>query len=164
VSVLWIALAIVALQRCAALLCSHRNARRLLARGGIETAALQFPLIALLQLAWLAAMPLVIPAAAVPNWWLLGCAALAEAFHTWAMLSLGPYWSTRVIVVPGAPLVRRGPYRFVRHPNYAAVAAEILLLPCAFRAYALAGGFTAAYLALIAWRIRDENRLLASSA
>jgi methyltransferase len=161
VSVLWIALALVALQRVATLAYSARNSRRLLAQGGVEVAAVQFPLIALAQAAWLASMAFLIPAMTPPNWWLLGACALVEAFHSWAILSLGPNWSTRVITIPGAPLVRRGPYRFLHHPNYVAVFTEIALLPLAFGAYVIAIVFAALYAALVLWRIRDEDIALA---
>ena len=77
------------------------------------------------------------------------------------LLSLGRYWTTRVITVPGAPLVRRGPYRFLRHPNYVVVAAEIAVLPLAFRAWAVAAVFSALNAALLAWRISLEDRVLA---
>jgi phospholipase C/isoprenylcysteine carboxyl methyltransferase (ICMT) family protein YpbQ len=162
VSVLWIAVALIALQRIWALIASARNTRRLLQRGGRETGAFQFPLIAALQVAWLAAMMIWVPAFALPNWWLFGAAAIAELLHTWTIVTLGQYWSTRVIVVPGTRLVRNGPYRVLRHPNYVFVAAEIVLLPLSFHAFAIAAVFALAYVALILWRLRDENCLLAT--
>lgn len=163
-SVLWIALGLIALQRVATIALSVRNSQRLLARGGIEAAPVQFPLIAAAQFAWLLCMAVLIPPQTVPQWWLLGLCAAIEIAHCWAILSLGEYWSTRVIVVPGEKLVRRGPYRFVKHPNYLAVFLEVLLLPAAFGAYALGVGFAVLYVLLVAWRLRDENRLLARLA
>jgi isoprenylcysteine carboxyl methyltransferase (ICMT) family protein YpbQ len=159
-SVLWIALAVVALQRIATLAYSHSNTRRMLAEGGVEAGMLQFPLIALLQLAWLASMAFFIAPATPPAWGTLIATALVEMFHTWAIVSLGRFWSTRVVVVPGTTLVHSGPYRIFRHPNYIAVFLEILLLPAAFHAYAIGIVFAVAYAALIAWRVRDEDRLL----
>jgi methyltransferase len=77
-------------------------------------------------------------------------------------VSLGPYWTTRIVTLPGAPLVQRGPYRFLNHPNYAVVTAEIAALPLAFGAYAIAITFSLANLALLAWRVRIEDRALAA--
>jgi methyltransferase len=159
-SVLWIALAVVALQRLATLAYSVRNTRRMLSEGGVEAGALQFPVIALSQAAWLVSMVVLIPAATPPVWGLLWFAAAIEVFHSWAILSLGPFWSTRVIVVPGTKLVCSGPYRFLRHPNYLAVFAEIVVLPLAFGAWAISVVFGLLYAGLVMWRLSDENRLL----
>jgi methyltransferase len=136
----------------------------MLERGGVETAQMQFPLIALAQLGWLASLGAFVPPFTPPNWWLLGAAAAVEVFHTWCIVTLGPFWTTRVIVVPGASLVRRGPYSLFRHPNYLAVLLEIVLLPLAFGAYAIAIVFSILYAALIFWRLRDEERLLATAS
>jgi methyltransferase len=81
----------------------------------------------------------------------------------WTLASLGGFWTTRVIVVPGAELVRRGPYRFIRHPNYLIVALEVPVLPLVFGAWPLALGFALANLAVLAWRIRVEERALAAA-
>lgn len=158
---LWIALAAVAAQRIVTVAYSARNTKRMLAAGGIEVGKAQFPIIALAQFAWLASMAILIPSHAKPNWWILGGAAIVEIFHCWAIASLGPYWSTRVVLVPGARLVRSGPYAIMRHPNYVAVLAEIVLLPLAFGRWDIALIFGALYAALILWRVRDEDRLLA---
>jgi methyltransferase len=82
---------------------------------------------------------------------------LLQAARIWVIASLGPYWTTRIISVPGAPLVRRGPYRFVRHPNYLVVAGEILALPLAFHEIAVAIFFSLANAAILFWRIREEE-------
>jgi methyltransferase len=162
VSVLWIALGLITLQRLAVLAYSIYNSRRMLAQGGVEVGAMQFPLIMLVQAAWLASMLAFIPPSTPPNWWLLGIVAILQPVRIWIIASLGPSWSTRVITVPGSPLVRTGLYRFVKHPTYTAVAAEIVLLPLAFGAYQIAGIFFALYVGLVVWRIRDEDRALAS--
>ncbi len=86
---------------------------------------------------------------------------LLQLVRLWVIASLGPHWTTRVIVQPGAPLVTRGPYRFLRHPNYAVVALEIPVLPLAFGAWRIALGFGLVNLALLAHRIRVEDRALA---
>ncbi|MFQ5773613.1 MAG: isoprenylcysteine carboxyl methyltransferase family protein [Kiloniellaceae bacterium] len=152
---------LVALQRLAELAYARRNTKRLRAAGGIEAGAGHYPLFVLLHGSWLAALFFLIPRAATANWWLLGLYLLLQAGRLWVIASLGPRWTTRIIVPPGAPLVRRGPYRFLRHPNYLIVAAEIAVLPLAFGAWELALVFTALNIPLLAYRIRVEERALA---
>lgn len=159
-SVLWIVLMLVALQRVVELLYARRNTQRLLVRGGIESGASHYPLIVALHAAWLLAMAILIPPATPPNWYLLGIYALLQVARVWTIASLGPFWTTRVITVPGATLVRHGPYRFLRHPNYVIVAAEIVILPLAFGAIAIAVTFTLLNAAMMTWRIRIEERSL----
>jgi len=160
VSVLWIVLVLVALQRGVELVYARRNERRLRKRGGIEVGASHYPLIVALHVAWLAGMALFIPPSTPPNWWLLGLFAALQVGRVWVIASLGPHWTTRVVTVPGAPLATRGPYRFVRHPNYVIVAAEIAVLPLAFGADTIAIVFTALNATLLALRIRVEDRAL----
>jgi len=93
---------------------------------------------------------------------LLGLYGLLLGFRLWVMVSLGPYWTTRIITLPQAPLVRRGPYRFMRHPNYAVVAAEIAVLPLVFGAWHIAVVFSLLNLLLLRLRIRVEDAALAS--
>jgi methyltransferase len=160
--ILYVVLALVALQRVAELFCSARNTKRLLARGGIEYGAVQYPFFVLLHAAWLATMAVLIAPQAVPNWWLLGLYAALQPLRLWTILSLGPYWTTRVITLPGAPLVRRGPYRIFRHPNYVVVCAEIAILPLAFGAIEIAIVFSILNASLLSWRIRVEERAIVS--
>jgi methyltransferase len=80
-----------------------------------------------------------------------------QAFRIWVLASLGPYWTTRIVTVPGAAPVRAGPYRFLRHPNYVIVALEIPALPLALGLPAVALGFGAANLLLLAYRVRIEE-------
>ena len=80
-----------------------------------------------------------------------------QAARIWVISSLGPYWTTRIISVPGKALVKRGPYRFVRHPNYLVVAGEILALPLAFHEIPVAIFFSLANAAILFWRIREEE-------
>jgi methyltransferase len=114
-----------------------------------------------LHIAWLLAILLTVPSEAGVSVPLLIVFAILQGLRLWVLLSLGRYWTTRVITVPGAPLVRRGPYRFLRHPNYVVVAAEIAVLPLAFRAWAVATVFSALNAALLAWRISLEDQVLA---
>jgi methyltransferase len=154
-------LALVVLERVVELFYARRNTQRLIARGGVEAGASHYPLIVLLHATWLASLFAFVPKYAPPVWWLLGVYVLLGGLRVWTIASLGPYWTTRVITVPDAPLVRRGPYRFLRHPNYVVVAAELAVLPLAFGAVNIAVTFTLLNAALLAWRIRVEERALA---
>ena len=97
-----------------------------------------------------------------PAWWPLPLAAfvLVQPLRYWAILALGDNWNTRVLVVPGARLVRRGPYRYIPHPNYVVVAVEILAFPLVFGAWATALVFSALNAALLLVRVREEDRAL----
>ena len=85
---------------------------------------------------------------------------LLQALRVWVLVTLGSYWTTRVITVPDTPLVSRGPYRFVRHPNYLVVIGEMALLPLAFGQVTNAIAFSALNGVLLAWRIRIEDGAL----
>jgi methyltransferase len=159
---LWLILALVALQRVGELVYAQRNTERLLADGAVEIGASHYPLIVLLHAAWLVTMVVVIPPYTQPNWWLIGLYVLLQPLRVWTIASLGPYWTTRIITVPGAPVVRRGPYRFFRHPNYIVVCSEIAILPLAFGAVELAIIFSILNAALLSYRIRLEERALAA--
>ncbi len=89
---------------------------------------------------------------------------MLQLFRMWILRSLGARWTTRIIVLPGAPLVRRGPYRFVRHPNYLLVAAEIAVLPMVFDLPLYAAVFTALNAAMMWVRIRAEAAALRATA
>ncbi|HKW55530.1 MAG TPA: isoprenylcysteine carboxylmethyltransferase family protein, partial [Stellaceae bacterium] len=129
---------LVAVERIAELVRARRNTRALLARGGIEAGAGHYPLLVLLHGAWLAALLYFVPAGNAPSWGWLGAFVMLQALRVWVLASLGPYWTTRIITLPGAPLVRSGPYRFLRHPNYVVVVAEIAVLPLVFGAWCIA--------------------------
>ena len=160
-SAVHVILALVIGQRILELAHSRRNARRLLAEGGVESGAGHYPLFFVVHGGWLASMAVLVPADATVWWPVVGGYALLQAGRLWVIVALGRYWTTRVITVPDAPLVRRGPYRFCRHPNYAIVAAEIAVLPLAFGAWHIALAFSALNLPLIAHRVRVEDRALA---
>ena len=154
-------LGLVALQRLCELAYTASNTARLRRLGGVEADAKGYPLFVLLHTGWLASLALFVPASTPPYWWLLGCFALFQFGRIWVIVSLGRYWTTRVITLPGAPMVRTGPFRYCRHPNYLVVIAEIATLPLAFGALAIAATFSTLNLALIARRIRIEERVLA---
>jgi methyltransferase len=148
---------LVVLQRLGELVLANRNTRRLKAQGAVEIGAAHYPLIVLLHTAWLLAVLWLLPVGLEISWPWLAIFVLLQAARIWVIASLGPYWTTRIISVPGAPLVRRGPYRFVRHPNYLVVAGEILALPLAFHEIPVAIFFSLANAAILFWRIREEE-------
>lgn len=156
-----ILLLLVALQRVGELIYARHNERNLRQRGGVEVGAAHYPLFILLHGSWLIVLALAVPWDAPVNWPLIAAFLLLQAGRVWVIASLGPYWTTRIITVPGAPLVRSGPYRWLKHPNYLVVALEIPLLPLVAGQVWLAVGFGIANLALLAWRIRVENGALA---
>lgn len=128
--------------RLAELLLAQRNTVRLRAQGAVEFGDRHYWFMIALH-AWLTL--------------LIG----AQADGVWALASLGRRWTTRVLVLPGAPLITRGPYRLLRHPNYLVVNAELAVVPLALSLPCVALAFSAANLALLTWRIRVENRALA---
>lgn len=155
----WI-VALVALQRLGELVYARRNTRRLLAEGAVEVGAGHYPLFILLHGAWLLALLLAVPEDAPLHWPLIGLFAALLAARVWTIASLGKYWTTRIITLPGAPLVKRGPYRFLHHPNYLVVIAEIAILPLAFGAWEIALVFSLMNLLLLRHRVRVEEAAL----
>jgi len=155
-------LGLVTLQRLGELILAKRNTDRLLAQGAYEVAAGHYPLIVALHGAWLAGLwYLVVYDASDPVDWLwFGVFVILQALRVWVISTLGPRWTTRIIVLPGAPLVASGPYRFVSHPNYCAVAAEILVLPLVFGLVWYGIVFSALNAAVLCIRIRSEAAAL----
>lgn len=154
------AVAMVALLRALELAFAARNTRRLLAAGAVEHGRGHYPLFVLLHAAWLASLALFVPAERPADWPLIGAFVALQGVRLWIIASLGPLWTTRVITLGGAPLVASGPYRYMRHPNYAVVAAEIAILPLAFGAWPIAAAFTVLNVALLWRRIAVEERAL----
>ena len=154
--------ALVALQRLLELGISYRHTKRLLDQGAVEIGAKHYPLIVLLHLAWLAALWWTVPPDRAPLWPWVGVYVALECLRLWTMASLGRFWTTRVIHLPSAPLVRRGPYRFLRHPNYLIVVGEIAVVPLALGEWRIAMLFSLLNAAALTWRIRVENFALAS--
>ena len=160
-SVLYAVLGFVVLQRAVELGVAARNTGRLRAQGAVEVDARGYPWFVVLHGAWLASLFLLLPADAAPSWPLLAVFAALQLGRLWVVATLGRRWTTRIVVLPGAMLVAGGPYRYLRHPNYAVVAGEIAVVPLAFGAIAIAIVFSAGNLALIARRIAIEDRALA---
>jgi methyltransferase len=124
-------LAFVTAERVAELPLARRNTARLLARGAREYAPSHFPLIVALHVAWLAGLWLLGWNRPI-QWGWLAVFALLQMLRIWVVATLGARWTTRIIVLPGAPLVKSGPYRFLKHPNYVVVVGEIAVLPLVF--------------------------------
>lgn len=153
-------IAAVALQRLVELRYAERNTKALLAQGAVETGRNHYGVIVGLHTAWLVAIALLIPDRVSIGWGWLGIFVVLQAARVWVIASLGPYWTTRIITPKSAPLVRRGPYRYLKHPNYAVVAGEIFVLPLVFGELAVALIFSLLNAAVLAWRIREEEAAL----
>ena len=158
-------LALVTAQRLGELVLARRNTKRLLARGGREVGAAHYPLIVAMHAAWLLGLwyfaVFRAPVGQEVNLAWLGVFVILQLGRVWVIASLGGRWTTRIVVLPGEPLVRRGPYRFVSHPNYWVVAGEILVLPLAFGLAAFGLVFTILNAAMMWIRIRAEAAALA---
>jgi methyltransferase len=158
--------AATALERLAELVVSARNARWSFERGGAESGRGHFPAMVALHTGLLVACVLEVfladrPFVPAVGWTALVVVLASQALRWWCIATLGPRWNTRVIVVPGLPLVRRGPYRWLSHPNYVAVVAEGLALPLVHSAWVTAVAFTVLNaVLLLRFRIPAEERAL----
>jgi methyltransferase len=155
-------IALVALQRLAELIYAERNTKALLARGAVEIGRAHYPLIVAVHATWLIAIVALLPRDGRVNYILLAVFVVLQGLRVWVLATLGPYWTTRIITLKDAPLIRRGPYRFVRHPNYAVVVGEIAILPLVFGEVVVAIVFTVLNAVVLALRIRQENAALAA--
>jgi methyltransferase len=150
---------VVTLQRLAELVIAARNTRVLKARGAIEIGAAHYPVMVAMHATWLVTLWLSVGNRAV-SLPLLAVFALLQAGRIWVLATLGARWTTRIIVLPGAPLVRGGPFRFVKHPNYCVVTAEIAVLPLVFGLVSIAILFSLLNAAMLWVRIGSEHRAL----
>ena len=158
----WIAVAILAFvtaERLLELLLSRANTNRLLAQGAREHGAGHYPLIVAVHAAWLITLWLLATDRPVDAFWLAMFVLLLLA-RFWVIATLGPRWTTRIIVLPDAPLVEEGPYRFLNHPNYWVVIGEIAVLPLVFGLPWVVLVFSILNAAVLTIRIREENRAL----
>jgi methyltransferase len=130
-----------------------------LARGAREVGASHYPLIVAVHALWLLTLWWLAPARQVDGFW-LGLYVMLQLARVWVIASLGERWTTRIIVLPDARLVDRGPYRFVSHPNYLVVVGEIAVLPLVFGLWSVAVLFSLLNAAVLTIRIREENRAL----
>ena len=161
----YLLIAAVGLERLVELLVARRNARWAFAHGGKEFGHGHYPVMVTLHTVLLLGCVVEVWALHRPflpglGWPMLAVAALSQVLRWWCVTTLGRRWNTRVIVVPQAPLVRRGPYRWLHHPNYVAVVSEGVALPLVHTAWLTAAGFTLANAVLLAVRIRVENAAL----
>lgn len=145
-------------QRLVELAIARRNTARLMARGAREFGAGHYPFMVALHAAWVAALVLLGWDEPVRPGWLVAYAVL-QALRVWILVTLGERWTTR-IVVTGEPLVARGPFRWMRHPNYALVVAEIAVAPLVVGLVWVAVVFSVLNAAMLAVRIRAEDAAL----
>ena len=155
----YVLIALVTAQRLAELIIARRNTRALLAQGAYEVGSAHYPLIVAVHAAWLASLWILAPGRPI-LWPLIAVFVALQCARLWVLATLGRRWTTRIIVLPGSPLVTGGPFRFVRHPNYAIVAAEIAVLPLAFGLVWVAIVFTLLNGLVLAIRIRTEGKAL----
>jgi len=154
-------LAFVVVQRLSELVIAKRNTKRLLQQGGYEVGANHYPLIVLMHATWL--ISLFVLAWNQPiNYLFLAIYIVLQVMRLWVLTSIGKRWTTRIIIVPGEQLVRKGPYRFISHPNYAVVIAEIACLPLVFGLWQHALVFSILNALMLTLRIRVETQALAN--
>lgn len=156
---------LLVIERIVELIRSERNARRALAAGGVEAGRGHYPLMVLFHAAFLAACAA--EPSALPRPWPLAAslvalllALLAQGLRWWAVTTLGPHWTTRIVVAPSVAPITGGPYRFLRHPNYLAVVVELLAVPLIGGALVTAALATVGNALLLAVRIPAEERAL----
>jgi methyltransferase len=150
------------LQRLGELVLSRYNTRRLLAQGAVEIAPRHYPFMVAIHAAWIITLWIWGRDRDV-NLIALGIFILLQALRFWVLATLGRRWTTRIIVLPDAPMITAGPYRYLSHPNYAIVAAEIAVLPLALHLASLALIFTVLNALVLVIRIRAESRALAAA-
>lgn len=159
-------LILVTVQRVLELRLSRRNERRARARGAVEYGREHYPAMVALHALWLLSTLAEgwLRGPGLPMLWYVPLTAflLVQPLRYWSILSLGKSWNVRVLVLPGMRRIRRGPYRFFRHPNYLVVAVEILTFPLTFGAWGTALAFTVANAAFLYVRIQAEEQALST--
>lgn len=156
-----IAALITLAQRGGEELVSMRNTAALKARGAHEEGAEYYPVVAAAHLGWIAAIFFLVPVNASVLWPLLTLYVVVQVARYWTLSTIGSYWTHRIITLPDAPLVKRGVYSMVRHPNYLITRIETLLLPCVFGAWALGIIFAAIWWCVLEYKIKLEDAALA---
>jgi methyltransferase len=157
-----VAAVLILLQRGLEEAYSQRNTRLLLKEGAHEVGRAFYPVVAVTHLSWIASIAFLIPASAPLTAPVLGAFLALQPMRYWIIATLGRYWTHRIISLPGAPLVTHGPYRILRHPNYALTLGECLLLPLAFEQPALAVIFTVLWAAVLRYKVILEDQALAA--
>ncbi|MBA5805580.1 isoprenylcysteine carboxyl methyltransferase family protein [Rhizobium changzhiense] len=152
-------LAFVTLQRLGELVLARRNTTALLARGAREVAPDHYPVMVALHAGWIIGLWLLAPGRPIALFWFLVFMGL-QVLRLWVLATLKGRWTTRIIILPGAPLVGSGPYRFLRHPNYTIVVGEIAALPLAFGLPLYAIVFSLLNGLVLYVRVKAENAAL----
>ena len=159
-----IVISIVILQRLIELLIARRNEKWMLSQGAFEAGAAHYPIMVTMHVAFFISFLLevvVLGRSLSPFWMvLLGIFLLTQMARIWCLLSLGKFWNTKIIILPGADVVRRGPYRWLRHPNYLIVSMELLVLPLLFGAYFTAILYSLLNVWMLSVRIPAEEKAL----
>jgi methyltransferase len=159
-----LAVAFVAAQRLFELVLARRNERQTRARGAVERGQRHYLSIVALHTLWLISTLVegLLRGPELPAFWLVPLALflLVQPLRYWAIFSLGERWNTKILVLPGKKPVRRGPYRYLDHPNYVVVVVELLAFPLIFGAWITALVFTVLNAVVLSVRIREENRAL----
>ncbi|MCY8203235.1 MULTISPECIES: isoprenylcysteine carboxyl methyltransferase family protein [unclassified Bacillus (in: firmicutes)] len=160
----WLLIAILIAQRAAEMAVARQNEQKVKKQGAIEFGENHYPYIIIMHiLFFLSLIAEVLLLNKQPSSWWIGIAAailIVQAVRYWALCSLGAYWNTKILVVPGAELVKKGPYRWMKHPNYTVVILEILLIPLLYQAYVTMSLFSVLNAALLTIRIRAEDKAL----
>lgn len=163
----YIVFLLVVAQRLVELQIAKRNARKIISLGGYEVGQDHYHLFILLHSGFFTALWLeaILNRFELPSWWAVPFAifVVAQALRVWCIRSLGSFWNTRIFVIPGMELVRKGPYRWLRHPNYVVVCLEIVMLPLLFGCYRTAFVFTCLNLLLLRKRIQVEEQSLSEA-
>ncbi|AJC78017.1 isoprenylcysteine carboxyl methyltransferase protein [Rhizobium etli bv. phaseoli str. IE4803] len=154
-------LSFVTLQRLGELALARRNTAALVAIGAREVAPEHYPVMVALHAGWIIGLWLLAPGRPVDLFWFAVFIGL-QALRLWVLAALKDRWTTRIIILPAAPLVTSGPYRFLRHPNYVIVVGEIVALPLVFRLPLYAIGFSLLNACVLLVRMKAENAALKS--
>lgn len=162
--IFYIIIVLVIAQRLAEVFVAKRNEKRMLSQGAYEVGASHYPYMLALHSSFFLFLLIEVmtntssPSPLFPLFFMLFVAV--QALRIWCLRSLGPFWNTKIIILPGAKVIKKGPYIFFRHPNYAVVCLEILLLPLMFQAYFTAFCFTLLNITMLSVRIPMEEKAL----
>ncbi|TBL80390.1 isoprenylcysteine carboxyl methyltransferase family protein [Paenibacillus thalictri] len=163
-TIFWILWSLVIGQRMIELAIAKRNGKRLLQMGGYEAGAGHYKYLVALHVFFFAALAVETSLLHTepPVWWPAACLLFgaAQVLRIWCISSLGVHWNTRIYVLPGMNRVRRGPYRWISHPNYVVVSLELLTLPLMFGAYMTAAVVTLGNIIVLRHRISVEEAAL----
>ncbi|MDZ5723076.1 isoprenylcysteine carboxyl methyltransferase family protein, partial [Bacillus sp. SXabc123] len=160
----WLLIAILIAQRAAEMAVARQNEQKVKKQGAIEFGESHYPYIIIMHiLFFLSLIAEVLLMNKQPSSWWIGIATvilIVQAVRYWALCSLGAYWNTKILVVPGVELVKKGPYKWMKHPNYTVVILEILLIPLLYQAYVTMCLFSILNAVLLTVRIRAEDKAL----